>query len=154
MDFPELLVGALIALPFEFLVHMGWDRFKVWRKEVRTKNKYGFLAREYTNLRAGMMPTGGSVVLTQNKNGTFRVTGLHPDRTTEWEGELRMSSDEEDVGAATYRYLLKSDYGTQRVVYLPHRDALHVLGTNQSTTDHLEFVHVWEPLIHVGRILS
>ena len=46
------------------------------------------------------------------------------------------------------------DFGTQRVVYVPYNDTLHVIGMNQSTTTHREFMHVWDPEIHVGRILT
>jgi hypothetical protein len=154
MELSELLAGALVALPFEFLVHMGWDRYKRWRKEARIKQEYSFLARRYTNLRNGTTPTGGSITLTQNANGSFKTAAVGEDGSSEWEGHLRMSADEPGVGMATYRYPLKSDHGTQRVVYVPHNDTLHVIGMNQSTTQHREFVHVWDPEIHVGRILT
>jgi hypothetical protein len=154
MDIVELVAGALVALPFEFLAHMGWDRYKREKKAGELKKRYAFLARRYTNLREGTVPTGGSIELAQSIDGTFNITGFNADRSIEWEGKLRMSPDELDVGIATYRYLSKPDHGTQRVVYLPYNDTLHVLGTNQSTSQHREFVHVWDPEVHLGRILT
>jgi hypothetical protein len=133
---------------------MGWDSFKRHKKESAIKTKYGFLARKYTNLRNGTTPTGGSIELTQKDDGTFRTVGSNPDGSPEWEGVLRMSPGEDDVGTASYQYVLKTDHGTQRVVYVRYRDVLHVIGMNQSTLEHREFVHVWEPHIHVGRMLT
>jgi len=154
MDVAELVAAAIVAVPFEFLVHMGWDHYKRSRKQAALKNQYAFLARRYTNLRNGTTPTGGSIELTQNADGSFDVTAFHADRSTEWTGKLRMSPDELGVGTATYQYVSRSDHGTQRVVYVPHNDTLHVLGMNQSTAQHREFVHVWDPEVHVGRILT
>jgi hypothetical protein len=154
MNLAEIATGALLALPFELVAHVGWDRYKRWEKETRIKKTYSFLARKYANLRGGHTPTGGSIELIQNKNGTFNVVGRNPDGSTQWEGELRMSMEEKDVGTATYRYPLQADYGTQRVVYIPYRDILHVVGTNRSTTEHTDFVHVWDPYIHVDKFLT
>lgn len=154
MELVELLAGAVVALPFEFLAHLGFDRYRRWRREASIKNKYAFLARRYTNLRNGTTQTGGSIRLTQIADGTFEVTGINADGSTEWEGNLRMSPDEQGVGMASYRYLSKTDHGTQRVVYVPHNDTLHVIGMNQSTTEHREFVHVWDPEIHIGKMLT
>jgi hypothetical protein len=158
MNWNELLVaalaGAVVALPFEFLAHKAWDTHKRRSKEAGFRKSYAFLARKYTNLRNGQEPTGGSVELTQNKDGTFSVVGLHADGSTEWEGALCMSLDQRNIGTATYKYLLRADYGRQHVVYIPERDVLHVVGRNESATAHAEFVHEWDPQIHVGRILT
>jgi hypothetical protein len=154
MTLMELFVGAIVALPFELLAHAAWDRIKRYRKESAIRTKYAFLARKYTNSRNGITPTGGSIELTQQDDGTFRTVGYNPDGSPQWEGVLRMSPDEDDVGTASYQYVLRTDHGTQRVVYVRYRDALHVIGMNQSTLEHTEFVHIWEPHIHVGKTLS
>jgi hypothetical protein len=117
------------------------------------KKKYAFLARKYIDLRKGTVPTGETIELVQNPDGTFNVTGSNPDGTVAWKSLLRMSLDEEDIGTAVYKYPLRANYGTQRVMYFPLLDRLLVVGTNQSTTLHTEFVHEG-PVIHQGKILS
>ena len=154
MEWGTLLVGAVVALPFEIFGHWCWDRWKKRRKVAAISRKYSFLVRRYTNLRNGITPTGGTIEITQNGDGTFNVTGFNPDGTTQWESTLSMSPEDDGVGTATYRYVSGIDHGTQRVVYFPQQDVLHVTGTNQSTPEHIEFFHVWQPHIHRGKIIS
>jgi len=155
MGWGTLLVGALLGLPVEIFGHWCWDQYKRRTKIAETNRKYSFLARRYTNLRNGTTPTGGTIEITQNGDGTFKVTGFNPDGTTQWESNLSMSANDDGVGAATYRYIDgRIDYGTQRVVYFPQQDVLHVAGINQSTPEHTEFFHVWEPHIRRDRILT
>ena len=135
------------------------DRLFNWSEGLldayRLKKKYKFLARKYRLLRDGITPTGGSIELIQNNNGTFKTIAYNPDGTIEWEGQLQMSADDENTGTGSYHYLaLSANHGTQTVMYVPAQDHLHFIGINQSTTAHAEFVHVWDPLIRRGKTLT
>ena len=152
MSFDEYLIGAIVALPFEILGHWGWDEFVHKRRTRALKKKYGFLARQYRNLH-DFKPTGGRIDLSQQHDGSFSITAYNVDRSIEWTGSLSMSTTEEDVGAATYQYVSGINHGTQRVVYVRDRDVLHVVGTNQSTLAHAEFIHVWEPFVRRDKTL-
>jgi hypothetical protein len=154
VDWGSVLLGAALGLPVEIVGHWCWDQYKKWRKVSETNRKYSFLARRYTNMRNGTIPTEGTIEITQNKDGTFAVTGFNPDGSIQWESNLIMSPDDDGVGIATYRYISGIDHGTQRVVYFPQQDVLHVAGINQSTPEHREFFHVWEPHIRRGRLLT
>jgi hypothetical protein len=158
MDWTELviggLIGAVLALPFEFLCHMRFDSFRRRKKIAKLKQDYSFLARRYNNFENGDKPTGGSILLEQNKDGSFAVTALNPDGSIEWDGSLHMSPDEKDIGTASYKYLNGINHGDQRVVYVRHLDVLHVLGTNASTTQRKVFMHVWAPNIRVGHTIT
>src|SRR5579862_7674170 len=112
MEWGTLLVGAVVALPFEIFGHWCWDRWKKRRKVAAISRKYSFLVRRYTNLRNGITPTGGTIEITQNGDGTFNVTGFNPDGTTQWESTLSMSPEDDGVGTATYRYVSGIDHGT------------------------------------------
>lgn len=153
MEWGTLLVGAVMALPFEIFGHWCWDQWKKKRRVAAISRKYSFLVRRYTNLRNGITPTGGTIDITQDSDGTFKVIGFNPDGTMQWESTLSMSPEDDGVGTATYRYVSGIDHGTQRVVYFPQQDVLHVAGTNQTTPEHAEFFHVWLPHIHRGKII-
>jgi hypothetical protein len=148
------VIGAVVALPFDFLCHMRFDRFKQSGKIRELKKNYSFLARRYNNLENGVRPTRGSILLEQNKDGSFAITAKNPDGSIEWDGTLQMSPHERNIGKASYRYLSGINHGTQRVVYVRHLDVLHVTGTNASTLERKDFMHVWDPNIHVGNLLT
>jgi hypothetical protein len=144
-----LLVGGLLGVTFDRL----YRRYERWRAATEMKEKYGRLARRYQVLRDGITVTGGSIELVQNNDGTFRSIARNSDDTIQWEGQLQMT-DTENVWTGSYRYPLSTDHGTQIAMYVPELDLLHVVGQNQSTTAHAQFVHDWVPHIHQDHILT
>jgi hypothetical protein len=144
-----LLVGGFLGVGLDRL----YRRYEQWKAATGMKEKYEHLARRYQVLRDGITVTGGSIELVQNNDGTFRSIARNPDGTIQWEGQLKMT-DTENVWAGSYRYPLSTDHGTQIALYVPELDLLHVLGQNQSTTAHAEFVHDWVPYIHQDHILT
>jgi hypothetical protein len=112
------------------------------------KRRYGFLARTYANIRDGSGPTGGTVVLRQNDDGSFEATGRNPDASVEWKSEIHMSLKPVNTGRGRYIYVAQGavDYGEQEIQYVPNSDILHVRGINKSSGAKIEFLHTWKPL--------
>ncbi len=71
---------AVVALPFQFVVHMCWDDFmRANEGSGHQKSRMPFWLRRYhQTYEMAQEPTGGSVDLTQNKDGTFKVVGFTP----------------------------------------------------------------------------
>lgn len=98
----------------------------------------------YTNFDEESLPTGGTIELIQRSDGSFATVGRHADGQVDWEGTLMMSLDPLNVGLGMYTHAsTPTDFGEQRVRYIPELQALHVFGANTSATAGVKFVHTW-----------
>jgi hypothetical protein len=111
----------------------------------RLRQRYGRIAGAYSNYRPDGSATGGSVELTQNADGSFRIVGLNSDRTVDWESVLWMDEQFENLGTAQYRYAPGNNYGVQLIRYAPETGWLHVKAARESPGPPLEFHHIWRP---------
>lgn len=149
LDWPNLIAGLILGfvagIAAAYLAHAIYDRKQASARARILHEKYGKLARTYSNFRADGTATGGSVELAQKPDGSFAVSGLHADRTVDWESILWMDEKFENVGTARYRHKVGVGYGIQIVQYIPEQDILHVRGMRESGGPPLEFFHTWRP---------
>jgi hypothetical protein len=113
----------------------------------KLKSLYGHLAGDYANFRVKddgtEEPTGGTIRLTWQSNGTLKVQGFHSSGVTDWEGIIQMNLEFEGTGSGHYRHIGKEDSGTQKVTYWPATRSFTVLGANTTRTAGKQFVHNW-----------
>jgi len=149
LDLPNLIAGLILGFVAgylaAYLAHATYDWRQASAKARILHEKYGKLARSYSNFRADGTATGGSVELVQRPDGSFEVTGLNADRTVDWESVLWMDEKFDNVGTARYRHKVGVGYGIQIVRYIPEQDMMHVRGVRESGGPPLEFVHTWRP---------
>jgi hypothetical protein len=141
LDWPNLIGGFVLGCAAAYIAHALYDR----NRTARLRKKYGMLARAYVNYRPDGSKTGGSVELTQNPDGSFKVVGLNSDRTLDWESVLWMDEKFENCGTAQYRYKPGNNYGVQLIRYAPETGELHVKAVRESPGQPLEFHHIWRP---------
>src|SRR5260370_20842276 len=145
LDWTSLLVGAVVALPFEVYAHVLFGGLEKRVSSRRLRKEYGFLARSYVNYQDGNKPTGGSILLEQEKDGTFTATGCHANGSVEWTSLIRMSLDvgKEDTGEGDFMY--REDpgmFGHQWVRYIRMKDMLHVRGINETYPNGTPLLHI------------
>jgi len=140
LDWANLIAGFVLGLAAALV----YDWIKASAKAHSLHEKYGKLARTYSNFRADGTATGGSVKLTQKPDGSFEISGLNADRTVEWESVLWMDDKFDNVGTARYKYKAGMGYGVQIIRYFPELDILHVKGIRESGQS-IEFFHEWRP---------
>src|ERR1019366_8813936 len=131
LDWANLIAGFILGL----FVNVIYDQMRAAAKARILRGKYGILARCYVNIRADGTATGGSVELTQRRDGSFAVTGLNADRTVDWERLLLRDEKVDNFGIAHYRHKGSSvRSGIQHIRYIPEQDILHVRGVRESAS--------------------
>jgi hypothetical protein len=136
------VVGVALRAPSE--PGQVYDRRQALAKARILREKYGKLARSYSNIAADGIATGGSVEMTQRPDGSFEVTGLNHDRTVDGESILWMDEKADNFGTAHYCHKVGVGYGIQHIRYIPQQDILHVRGVRESASP-IEFFHTWRP---------
>jgi hypothetical protein len=143
-DWPNLIVGAILG----FLAHWAFVELKEYSLRQKLKNRYSGLAGNYASYRVKddgtEEPTGGTIRLTWQPEGSFRVQGLHPNAVLEWESVIRMSLEFAGTGTGHYRYVGSDDSGTQQVTYREETRCFIVLGRNATRSTGMQFVHRWK----------
>lgn len=146
VDWPNLVVGAVMGAILGFFVHWGFVALKEGSVRRRLRKAYARLAGTYVNFRVkegAEQRTGGAIKVTQCSDGSFDVKGLHADGTVDWSSEVRMSLEPKNTGTGWYRLPGTTVYGDQQLRFIPETDSLHVVTTNTSGGKPTSFVHHW-----------
>ncbi|MGA2299196.1 MAG: hypothetical protein ABSG77_00720 [Candidatus Acidiferrum sp.] len=145
LDWPNLIAGLILGLFGGYLIHVVYHWRQGAAKARNLCSKYGKLARTYSNFRADGVPTGGSVRLVQNQDGSFEVVGFHANGSVDWKSLLWMDEKYDNRGITYYLHEAGQGYGVQIIRYLPEQDILQVKGVRESPGPPLEFFHTWRP---------
>ena len=145
LDWPNLIVGFVLGCVAAYAAHAYYDRRQETKRASRLRDRYGKLAHAYANYRPDGTATGGSVELSQNQDGSFKMIGLNADRTVDWESVLWMDEQFENHGTARYCHEHGEAYGVQLIRYAPESGELHVKGIRESAGPPLVFHHIWRP---------
>jgi hypothetical protein len=146
LDWPNLLVGAILGAIPGYFVHWAFVKRKEYSGRRKLERAYSSLAGDYVNFRAKddvrEEPTGGTIRLTWRPDGSVQAQGLHANGVAEWESTIRMSLEFNGTGTGHYRYIGKEDSGNQQVTYSRESRTFIVMSTNTSSTGR-EFFHRW-----------
>jgi len=144
LDLPNLVAGTVLGAFSGYLVSWAYARREGYLKLRQLSEQYSRLAGDYANFRVTdggkQEATGGTIRLNWQREGFFRVQGLHANGVAEWESDVRMSQEFSGTGTGHYRYVGKEYTGTQQLTYMPETRSFVVMGTSSAR---FEFVHYW-----------
>jgi hypothetical protein len=145
LDWPNLVVGAILGFLVGFLAHWAFVEWEKWKARRALRVRYSRLPGSYANFRlkdGEYKATGGTITLSWQRDGSFAVKGLHPDGTEDWAGIIRMKLN--NTGTGDFRTIQKSHgHGTQTVTYTPHTGYFDVRTDFTSQSSPAPFYHQW-----------
>jgi hypothetical protein len=135
-------VGAFLG----FLAHWAFVEMKEYSERRKLRKAYSAVAGDYVNFRIkanGIRePTGGTVRIVGQPDGSFKAHGLHPNHVVEWESIIRMSLELTGTGTGHYRYIDDAGHtGAQALTFIPEKRCFIVTATSGIGD---EFRHYWK----------
>lgn len=147
IDLGNLALGFVLGIISSYIASILYRDSTTRAATRKLREKYGHLAGTYVSYRVDNgveTPTGGTIRLRQQPNGSFEADGLHSSGDMDWQSTINMSLEWENTGTGRYKYPAKPDYGTQQLTVLPESRSLHVVGMNMSHGNTTQFIHHWK----------
>jgi hypothetical protein len=141
------MLGFVIGIATSLIASVIYLAFTSRAHARKLRALYGHLEGTYVNYRVkeGVeTPTGGTIKIAQQSDGSLRIEGLHSSGNLEWSSIIKMSLEWENTGTGRYKYPAKPDYGTQQITVLPETGSLHVIAMNTSHGKANQFIHHWK----------
>lgn len=146
LDMANLALGFVLGILSSYIASLIYRASTTRANARKLRKKYGYLAGTYVNYRVDNgieTPTGGTICLRQEPDGSFKADGLHPSGDLDWQSTINMSLEWENTGTGRYKYLAKAHYGAQQLTVLTETQSLHVVGLNLSHGKGNQFIHHW-----------